>query len=307
MPYLQLYGITGVSSVMPLPVITNVAPTSSDTNYVIGQPWLNTATGFFYTFNGSNWSGAAGAGNFAAITVTTGPNVINGSTLINNNFNQSTGINTGTSTGSVTIKNSTGTGDVNIRVGSGAGNVHIADGTGTGSVTIGNIGNGGVVNIASNTGLILTSNGAVALNSATAVDIGLNVLSDISIGAVLGAKDIILGNDDGLTNIEMNAFKATANAAASANAAFTANSGTVACIISNLNTAPGAPGTITVTNTVIDVGSCVVVNFSIAGAEDATVTIKKIRITADTATISYTNEGAADIDSDVYMSLMVIS
>lgn len=143
MPYLQLYSLNGLTSGMPLPIEARQAPTARNTNAVLGQLWINVDTGATYIFGGTVggdaiWVGAGGAGVFTSLTVTTGANDINGATLINNNFNQSTGINTGTSTGSVTIKNSTGAGSVSIRTGSGAGDVNIANGTSVGTVNIGN-------------------------------------------------------------------------------------------------------------------------------------------------------------------------
>ncbi len=280
MPYLQLYGMTGVSSVMPLPIEANRAPGINDTNAVPGQEWIDQTDGTVYFFGGTVggdaiWTGAGSAGVFNAIDVTNGPNTIDGTTAINNSHDSNTNINTGTSTG---------------------------------DVSIGNVGNGGPVTITSSIAIVIASPGPVAIDSnGDTIDIGENFLSDINIGTVAGAKVITVGNADGLTNTVFKTFHATANAATSANASFTANAGMVKCTISNLNTASAASGTITVTNTVIGVGSAVLVNFALAGAEDATMTIKKIRITANTATITYTNNGAAAIASDAYMSLVVLN
>lgn len=343
MQYLQLYGMTGVSNVMPLPIQAQRAPTVLDGDAVIGQEWQDGSTGDMYIYGGpvagqNIWKavGANAGGIFTAIDVTTGPNIINGATGINDGHNSDTSINTGTSTGNVHIADGTGTGTVtignantpsvnilnNITAAARSTNIAAAGNTAAFADTV-NIGSGimnnagGTMSTNINTGALTTGNKFVNINTgAIAAGVlttnigsgnraGGTHTTNIATGS--GAKTVNVGNADGLTNIKMIAFKATADAGATADAAFTANAGLVACVISNLNTASAASGTITVTNSTIQVGSSVFVNFALAGAEDATMTIDKIRIQANTATITYTNNGAAAIASDCYMSLMVIS
>lgn len=53
MNYLQLYGMNGLSTVMPLPIKKNRAPSAKDTNAVPGQPWIDLSTGKVYQFGGT--------------------------------------------------------------------------------------------------------------------------------------------------------------------------------------------------------------------------------------------------------------
>lgn len=120
--------------------------TASDTTIGAGASTGNVSI-IGATGTGTVTIGNANAGNISLVsgaTIST-----SGITSINNSANFATNINTGTSTGAVTIKNSTGAGDVNIRTGSGAGDVHIADGTSAGSITIGNV-NTTAVNVVNN-------------------------------------------------------------------------------------------------------------------------------------------------------------
>ena len=139
MQYLQLYGLNGVSEAMPLPILAKAAPTINNKEFVIGQLWINTLTGANYIFGGTVggnaiWIGSGGAGSFTSINVSTGPNVINGALSINTDVNENVLINTGTSTGDVTI-GSGNAGDITISSGG-----TLAVGAGTDIVEIGSIG-----------------------------------------------------------------------------------------------------------------------------------------------------------------------
>ena len=107
----RAYGIQNpLQSLSPKPISAQRAPTTADQSPV-NTLWCDLVTQTSYICAGTvnaetTWNqieSGGGAGDFASITVTTGANVINGTTAINNNYNANTEINSGTSTGSVTI------------------------------------------------------------------------------------------------------------------------------------------------------------------------------------------------------------
>lgn len=167
-----------------------------------------------------------------------------------------------------------------ISAGASTGNVGILNGTGTGTVAIGNANAG---NVSVNTGASLTLGAAAAT---------------IRVGSVAGTS-----------NTEIFSFKAVADAATSANAAFTANAGIVTVAISNLNTANGASGTITMTNSTIIATTGALISATITGAGAVQFNVTKAVPTNGVLTISYTNGGAASFNAGnvVYLSIMVVS
>lgn len=264
MQYLQLYGMNGLSNVMPLPIVATVDPTASNTDAVFGQQWVNTTTGnvFIYggTLNGAAiWVGAGGVGAFTSINVS-GPagSVINGGLAINSGTASSTTISAGASTG----------------------NVGILNGTGTGTVIIGNANAG---NVTINTGAALALGGSS---------------TSVSIGAAAGT-----------TNTRLYSFKAVADAGTSVNAAFTANAGIVTVAISNLNTANGGAGTITMTNNTVIATSGALISATITGAGAVGFATVKVVPGAGTLTIGYTNNGAAAFGGGnvLYLTIMIVS
>lgn len=122
-------------NVFPDPLIEQRAPTTADTNYLLGQIWFDQPNEIFYQYAGSGtWQEIAaqgGSGSFSSLTVT-------GTTNINNSGSAVTTIGTG------------GTGAVNI--GNATGNTNV-----TGSLT-------------ASTGLVATTGGVTA----TAGDITIN-------------------------------------------------------------------------------------------------------------------------------------
>lgn len=158
MQYLQLYGLNGVSDVMPLPIIATINPAVSNKDAVFGQQWINKTTGNVFVFGGTLagnaiWVSIGGAATFSSITVT-GPatSSINGELNIN------------TATGD----------DTNIAAGASTGNVAILSGTGTGTVTIGN-----------------DAAGAVSIDTSADLTLGANATL-VAIGSDAGTTDIRL-------------------------------------------------------------------------------------------------------------------
>lgn len=158
MQYLQLYGLNGVSDVMPLPIIATIDPAVSNKDAVFGQQWINKTTGNVFIFGGTLagnaiWVSIGGAATFSSITVT-GPA-------------------TSTINGELNINTATGD-DTNIATGASTGNVAILSGTGTGTVTIGN-----------------DAAGAIAIDTSADLTLGANATL-VAIGADAGTTDIRL-------------------------------------------------------------------------------------------------------------------
>jgi len=158
MQYLQLYGLNGVSDVMPLPIIATTNPAVSNKDAVFGQQWINKTTGNVFVFGGTLagnaiWVSIGGAATFSSITVT-GP----ATSSINGELN----INTGTAY------------NTSIAAGASTGNVAILSGTGTGTVTIGN-----------------DAAGAVAIDTSADLTLGANATL-VAIGSDAGTTDIRL-------------------------------------------------------------------------------------------------------------------
>lgn len=158
MQYLQLYGLNGVSDVMPLPIIATINPAVSNKDAVFGQQWINKTTGNVFVFGGTLaenaiWVSIGGAATFSSITVT-GPA-------------------TSSIDGELNINTATGD-DTNIAAGASTGNVAILSGTGTGTVTIGN-----------------DAAGAVAIDTSADLTLGANATL-VAIGSDAGTTDIRL-------------------------------------------------------------------------------------------------------------------
>ena len=125
----------------PAPIPSKRAPNVSD-KAQIGQLWINTVTNNAYLLvgianNQANWAlleAGGGAGAFASITATTGPNILTGTTSINTTGAAATTIGTG-GTGAVNIGNATGNTSV---TGSLSTTTTITAGTGL-TVTAGNV------------------------------------------------------------------------------------------------------------------------------------------------------------------------
>lgn len=107
------YSLDALSSLNPLPIQANRAPTAADTGFIIGQIWvyLNNAGYILISVaNGAaNWLifTSAGAATFTSLTVTPGPISLTGTTTINTSGAAVTTINTG-GTGALHLGNATG-------------------------------------------------------------------------------------------------------------------------------------------------------------------------------------------------------
>lgn len=178
MQYLQLYGLNGLSNVMPLPIQANRAPTVLDGDAILGQEWQDGSTGDMYIFGGNiagvNYWKAVGAnagGIFTTITVSgPGGSSLNGAFLINSGTASSTTISAGASTG----------------------NVGIINGTGTGVIVLGNA-------LAGN--ISLTSGGTISTAGITSLNASANFATNINTGTSTGA--VIIKNSTGTGDVSL--------------------------------------------------------------------------------------------------------
>ena len=228
------YGFSqALNAVFPAPIISNRAPTTAD-RAPLGQVWIKKSTNDFYVLtsivnNLANWTtNTNGSGIFTSITVTTGPNDIEGTTTINTAGSASTSIGNnsgasgiamlvgtgnfsldgaagstysiGASTvgGTVTIGGTAQTGNFILAPSTAAGTVALANGNGAKAINIGNGVSGNTISIGNgiNTSaqIVNIANGASGANST------VNILSGIG---TAGAAVLLLGNNTRATTIDL--------------------------------------------------------------------------------------------------------
>lgn len=155
------------------------------------------------------------------------------------------------------------------------------------------VGSSKIVNIANDT---LTL-GTQTLNLASGNVVGGTHRIDIGTGT--GTKSIQIGNPDGLTLTTIWGKHVTAAGTA---AALDAHIGTAT--LTGLTTAAGATETITITNFYSTITASFIVTANVVGAEDAQMTVQKVRPNAGTMTILVKNNGAAALASDLVIAWM---
>jgi len=141
----------------------------------------------------------------------------------------------------------------------------------------------------------------------------------ISIGADATAKNVIISNKTGATDTLIQAgtggltldadgivdmVPATDTQAA---AAVTVNANVGVGTFTGLVTAAAGTQVLTVTNAVCTVGSAILCTLASVGAEDAQCTIQKVRPLAGSFTVTYKNNGAAALASDLILTFWIIA
>lgn len=171
MSLIPVYSVSGVTGVMPLPIQSINNPDGNFTNAEKGQVWVNNTTGATFVYGGTVdgegvWNEVSGGEfDFASISVSTGPNVLNGTLDINTDENHDVFINAGTSTGDVSI----------------------VSGTGSGSVSIGND-NAGIIDIVSGSDITIDTSATVSINSQDGD-------GDVSIVGGTATGSVTIGNE----------------------------------------------------------------------------------------------------------------
>jgi hypothetical protein len=182
------YGLSqALTQYAPMPIVANRVPVLADINWSIGQMWVYSAAGTAYILvsvaNGqATWiliETGGGAGVFASIVATTGPNDIEGTTSINT-----------TTSGAVTSIGSTlGASGIVERVGTGnysldgvAGSIYsIGASTTTGSIAIGGTAQTGTLAIGPSTAgiTILIGNGVNAAPQVVNISSGASAANSV--------------------------------------------------------------------------------------------------------------------------------
>ena len=164
----------------------------------------------------------------------------------------------------------------------------------------------------SNTGgfTIANADGPFTLTTGTAA---------IDIGRDAFAKDIVIGNDTGVSTLTLVAgtggmtldadgivdivpatdTQAAATGTVNANVGVTTHTG--------LTTASAATQVFTITNAVCTVGSAILVSASNLGANDAQMTVTRVTPGAGTFDVTLTNNGAAALNGDVIITFWIIA
>ena len=196
-----------LNAVFNPPVVSKRIPTTAD-KFPIGTVWCRTSTNDFYVLtsivnNLANWTtNTNGSGIFTSITVTTGPNDIEGTTTINTAGSASTSI--GNNSGASGIAMLVGTGNFTLN-GAATSTYTIGAATTTGTITIGGTAESGTITLGSSSATNIlalgvgagatTVNIATGVTNAKTVNIGTGaaMANTLKIGGT-GANVITIGN-----------------------------------------------------------------------------------------------------------------
>jgi hypothetical protein len=129
------------------------------------------------------------------LTATNGGSISGNTVSLNDNSNNTTNINTGTSTGAVNIATGNTAGNVSVGTGTGAQTLHIGDGAGAKTVDVGSATSSSATNLLSGSG---------GLNLNTSNNQATNINTGTSTGAVnmgTGTGNVTIGNSTGTTAI----------------------------------------------------------------------------------------------------------
>jgi len=157
---------------------------------------------------------------------------------------------------------------------------------------------------------------AVGVNGAFTLETGTGT---ISLGADTAAKNIILGNATGATDLLLQAGTAgiTLSAAGIVDMVPATDSQAATTVTINANvgsgtftgdtTAAGGSVTLTVTNSVCTVASSVFCSVSTLGTNDAQLTIQRVEPKAGSFEVTCKNNGAAAVNGDIILTFWIIA
>ncbi len=228
-----------------------------------------------------------------------------------------------------------GTSTVNINSGtaaSGTSTVNISTGTGGGTkaVNIGNADNltaltihGSAIAATAGTTFDLDAAGALSLNSsAAAINIGNDAVAQgINIGTGAAARTLTVGNTTTTTAVNVNTGTGGFNVAsagivtidvatdtqASPTAASTLNVNAGMATFTGFTTASAASQDFTITNSLVSATSSILVSISNEGANDAQMTITRVKRGAGSFVVTAKNNGAAALNGNVSVTFFVLS
>lgn len=315
-----------LSPIFPPPVSSIRAPTANDIGYPIGQIWVVKGGSAAYVLvnvaaGAATWLSIAGggAGVFSSLTVNPGP------TSLSTVGNGAVTIGNATNTGAVTISVGTGNFALNgnghtigigsdaaanvINIGNNTGGTTVAVNAGTagaGAITIGTTANDVPVSIGSSTGVSL-----ITINGGTGgVTLGTNAVDHpVTVGSVTGASaTTIHGGTSGVSLSALGIVKMVAatdnQASPSATAVINANVG--AATFTGFTTANGVAQVFTITNAVCSATSQIFVSAANEGANDAQMTITRVKRGAGTFDVTLLNNGAAALNGNITITFWII-
>ena len=223
-------------------------------------------------------------GNADAITTLN----VDAITLINDSVNADTSINTGSSTGVVAVGNAA----------AGAVTVDTAANIALNSATASNF----TVTGASADLTLLSTGGSVNVSATEAV--GDAIVLDASDAA--GGIDLKAGTG-GIDIAAAGIVTMTPATATAAAAAVTIDANVGVATLTGLTTASAASQIFTITDSIVTVGSALLVSISNLGANDAQMTVTRVTPGAGSFTVTATNNGAAALNGDVIITYWVIA
>ncbi len=315
-----------LSKIFPSPVVSVRAPGVNDVGYQFGQIWIVRSTTSAYILTNivagvATWTTIAGggAGVFTSLTVNPGPTnlstVGNGAVTIGN----------ATNTGAVTI--SVGTGNfalngnahtigigadaaantINIGNNTGATTVNINGGTaGAGAILIGSTANDVPVTIGSSTGVsLMTINGGTG-----GVTVGTNAIAHpVTVGSTTTTSTTTIQAGSGgvaLSALGIVTMVAATDTQASPSATSVINANVGAATFTGFTTGNGAAQVFTITNSKATTTSQIFVTAANEGANDAQMTITRVKRLAGSFTVTLFNNGAAALNGNVTITFWII-
>lgn len=255
-------------------------------------------------------------------------------TLINDSVNANTSINTGTSTGTVAIGNAlataitadavaisldatdasnfTVTGAANLTLASSAGAVIVDSGLNAVEAIYlhANAGASETIRIRSDQGTSATSVDIESDVGGISLVAGLSAANAIVINATGGAGGIDISTGGGSVDISSSGFVTMAPATdtqASPTAASTLNVNVGAATFTGFTTASAASQVFTITNSIITTSSKIFVTVCNEGANDAQMTVMRVKRLAGSMEVTCTNNGAAALNGNVTVNFWVIA
>jgi hypothetical protein len=317
----------------PQPILANRAPSTSDLAQ-LGTLWINVPSAAVYTLasitsNSANWTTSAGSGvgdftevtiNPGDLTVTAGNASIGGNlavtgdvtvdgTLTATNYNIST-------PGVIDFESTSDTNPaINISVDGGTSSTIVlynASGTADGSIQL--LSDLGGVELTSSR----ATDGSINLN-ALAGGVYINAAGKLEIVSSQGNADsfVLDGNNGG---IEMNAdlgvavtcnglftIDAQDDSVASPTAAVTLNVNVGQATFTGFTTAAAASQVFTITNSLIDTDSKVIVTACNEGSNDAQMTVMRVKRLSGSMEVTLKNNGAAALNGNVGINFWVLA
>lgn len=314
----------------PILDIGNFVPTSSRTTTIAGGTVTTAVTDLVeIAADGATTNASAiKRVDLAAGNVTTGQSLVNINSGTAASGTSTVNISTGTGGGTkaVNIGHTDGLTTVNIDAitlinDSVDVNTSINTGTSTGAISIGNALSGAIA-ISGGATVDVDAVGALSLNSsAAAINMGNDAVAQaINIGTGAAARTLTVGNVTGATAVNVNAgtggfnvssagivtIDAATDTQASPTAASTINANVGAATFTGFTTASAAAQVFTITNSLVTTSSQIFVTACNEGANDAQMTVMRVKRAAGSFEVTLKNNGAAALNGNVTITFFVL-